>query len=158
MQAKMAHQEYVFIPLHCGVDNFMSVENYEAHYWPSLKRCIDELTAAGLTPVIFCEGKYHTRLDIIKNVEPGKVIYCFEDVDMVEAKKKLGDKACIAMGMNTSTLMHKTPQDVEDEVKRTLDILAPGGGYISANSVALDYVSSENMHAWRDAIEKYGKY
>ena len=156
--AKMAHQNYVFMPLHCGVDNFMSVENYENHYWPSLKRCLDELIAAGLTPIVFCEGKYHTRLDVIKNVQPGKIVYCFEDVDMAEAKKKLGDVACIALGMNTGTLMHKSPQDVEDEVKRTLDIMMPGGGYISTNSIALDYASPENMHAWRNAIEKYGKY
>lgn len=156
--AKMAHQNYVFMPLHCGVDNFMSVENYEKHYWPSLKRCFDELIAAGLTPIVFCEGKYHTRLDIIKNVTPGKIIYCFEDVDMVEVKQKLGDVACIAMGMNTSTLMHKSPAEVEDEVRRTFDILAPGGGFISANSVALDYVSPENMHAWRNAVDKYGCY
>lgn len=156
--AKMAHQNYVFIPLHCGVDNFMSVENYEKHYWPSLKRCIDELIAADLTPIVFCEGKYHTRLDVIKNIQPGKVIYCFEDVDMTEVKKKLGDVACIAMGMNTATLMHKKPQDVEDEVKRTFDILAPGGGFISSNSVALDFASPENMHAWRNAIDKYGCY
>lgn len=156
--AKMAHQNYVFIPLHCGVDNFMSVENYEKHYWPGLKRCIEELVKADLTPVIFCEGKYHTRLDVIKDVPRGKVIYCFEDVDMAEAKQKLGDVACIAMGMKTSTLMHKTPQEVEDEVKASMDILAPGGGYIMSNTVALDYVSPENMHAWRNAVEKYGKY
>ena len=157
-QAKMTHQDYVFMPLHCGVDNFMSVENYEAHYWPSLKRCLDALIEADLTPVVFCEGKYHTRLDIIKNVTPGKVIYCFEDVDMEEAKKKLGDTACIAMGMRTQTLMQKGPAEVEEEVKRTFDILAPGGGFISTNSIALDYVSAENMHAWRDAVEKYGRY
>ena len=35
---------------------------------------------------------------------------------------------------------------------------APGGGYFSANTVALDKVPAENMHAWREAIEKYGKY
>lgn len=156
--AKMAHQNYVFIPLHCGVDNFMSVENYEKHYWPSLKRCIDELIKADLTPVVFCEGKYYTRLDVIKDVPRGKVIYCFEDVDMAEAKKKLGDVACIAMGMKTSTLMHKSPQEVEDEVKKSMDILAPGGGFIMSNTVALDYASPENMHAWRNAVEKYGKY
>ena len=157
-QAKMTHQEMVFIPLHCGVDNFMSVENYEKHYWPSLKRCIDALIAADLTPVVFCEGKYHTRLDIIKNIQPGKVVYCFEDVNMEEAKKKLGDVACIAMGMNTHTLMNKGPQDVEDEVKRSMDILAPGGGFIMSNTIALDFASPENMHAWRNAIDKYGCY
>lgn len=156
--AKMTHQDTIFVPLHCGVDNFMSVANYEKYYWPSLKRCIDEIVAADITPLVICEGKYRTRLDIIKNVQPGKVVYFFEDVDMEEAKKKLGDVACIAMGMNTSTLMNKSAQDVEDEVKRSMDILAPGGGFIMTNSTALDYVSPENMHAWRDAVEKYGRY
>ena len=156
--AKAAHQKYIFFPLHCGVDNFMSVKNYEEHYWPCLKRCIDAAVAADLTPIIFCEGKYNTRLDIIKNVEPGKVIYIFEDVDWAEAKKKLGDSACIAGGMNTHTLMNGTPADVEEETKRMLDILAPGGGFIASNSIALDFVSPENMHAWRNALEKYGRY
>lgn len=156
--AKMAHKDYVFMPLHCGVDNFMSVEDYEKHYWPSLKRCMDALIAADLTPVVLCEGKYYTRLDVLRNVQPGKVIYCFEDTDLAEAKRKLGDVACIAAGMNTLTLMNKKPEDVKDEVKRTLDIMAPGGGFISTNSIALDYVSPENMHAWRNAIEKYGSY
>ena len=75
-----------------------------------------------------------------------------------EAKEKVGKVAAIAGAMKTSTLMLKTPQEVEDEVKEMFDILAPGGGFISANSVALDYVTPENMHAWRDAVEKYGSY
>lgn len=156
--AKAAHQKYLFLPLHCGVDNFMSVENYEKHYWPSLKRSIDAAISAELTPIVFCEGKYRTRLDIIKDVQPGKVIYAFEDVDWAEAKKKLGNVACIAGGMNTHTLMDGSPEDVEEEVKRMFDILAPGGGFISTNSIALDYASPENMHAWRNALEKYGRY
>jgi uroporphyrinogen-III decarboxylase len=54
--------------------------------------------------------------------------------------------------------MYGTPADVEEEVKRSIDLLAPGSGYIMSNTVALDFVSPENMHAWRDAVEKYGKY
>lgn len=156
--AKQSHQSYVFVPLHCGVDNFMSVEDYEAHYWPCLKRTIDAIIAADLTPIVFCEGKYHTRLDIIKDVQPNKVVFAFEDTDLAEAKKKLGDVACIAAGMQTKTLMYGTPTDVEEEAKRSIDLLAPGSGFIMSNTIALDYASPENMHAWRDATEKYGKY
>ncbi len=157
-QAKMAHAQYVFIPLHCGVDNFMSLENYEKHYWPCLKRLIDMLIAADLTPFVMCEGKYFTRLDCISDVEPGKVLYFIEQTDWKEAKEKVGKVAAIAGAMDTNTLMLKKPEDVEDEVKRMFDILAPGGGFVSANSVALDYVTPENMHAWRNAVEKYGTY
>ena len=60
--------------------------------------------------------------------------------------------------MRTKTLMYGTPKDVEEEVKRSMDVLAPGGGFIMSNTVALDFVSPENMHAWRDATEKYGTY
>ena len=156
--AKQSHQSYMFIPLHCGVDNFMSVEDYEAHYWPCLKRTIDAVIAADLTPIVFCEGKYHTRLDVIKDVQPNKVIYAFEDVNLAEAKKKLGDVACIAAGMQTKTLMYGTPADVEEETKRSIDLLAPGSGFIMSNTVALDFAKPENLHAWREATEKYGKY
>jgi len=54
--------------------------------------------------------------------------------------------------------MHGTPADVERVTRKALDILAPGGGYFMSNSIALDEVPVENMHAWRDTLEKYGKY
>ena len=86
------------------------------------------------------------------------MIYTFEEVDLKEVKRIVGPYACIGAGMNTHTLMEGTPAQVEDEVKRNMDILAPGGGFISINSIALEKVSAENMHAWRDAVEKYGRY
>jgi len=156
--AKMSHCEDLFLPLHCGVDNFMSLENYEKHYWPTLKRTIEATVAAGLTPIVFCEGKYNTRLDCITDVPKGKVLYNFEDVDWKEAKRIVGPYAAIGGGVDTQTLMHGTPADVERVTRKALDILAPGGGYFMSNSIALDEVPVENMHAWRDTLEKYGKY
>ena len=113
---------------------------------------------ADITPVVFCEGKYDTRLDCITDVPKGKVLYNFESVDWKEAKRIVGPYAAIGGGMNTHTLMNGTPQQVEDEVRRNLEILAPGGGFFMSNSIALDEVSPENMHAWRDTLERYGKY
>ena len=156
--AKMAHCGDLFLPLHCGVESFMSVENYEKHYWPSLKRMINAAVEADLTPIVFCEGKYNSRLEILTDVPKGKVIYNFEDVDFAEAKRILGPYAAIGGGMSTHTLMSGTPEQVEEETKRALDILAPGGGFFMSNSIALDEVSPENMHAWRNALDKYGCY
>lgn len=156
--AKAAHCDDLFLPLHCGTDNFMSIENYEKYYWPTLKRTIMAAIDAGLTPIVFCEGKYDTRLECISDVPPGKVLYNFENVDFKEAKRILNGHAAIGGGMDTHILLNGTPEQVEYEVRRTLDILAPGGGYFMSNSIALDNVSPENMHAWRNAVEKYGKY
>ena len=70
------------------------------------------------------------------------------------AKAKLANKKHLREFRLESVENYK----VGDEVKASMDILAPGGGYIMSNTVALDYVSPENMHAWRNAVEKYGKY
>lgn len=155
---KAAHDETLFMPLHCGVDNFMSLENYEEHYWPGMKKMILAAIEADITPIIFCEGNYDTRLECIADVPDGKVIYCFENVDWKEVKRIVGPHAAIAGGMRTQTLMHGTPDQVEEETKQMLDVLAPGGGFFMSNTIALDEVCPENMHAWRNALEKYGKY
>lgn len=154
--AKMQHAEYLFIPLHAGVDDFMSLDSYEEFYWPGLKKLLLAAIAADLTPIVICEGKYHTRLNVLADVPKGKVIYFFEDADFAEAKRILGDVACIGCGMPPEYLMMGDKQRVIDKTKRMIDLLAPGGGYIMTNSLALDQVKTENMEAWKDTLFTYG--
>lgn len=156
--AKMQHQEYVFIPLHAGVDDFMSIDDYNKFYWPTLKRLIEELIANNLTPIVICEGKYHTRLETLTDVPRGKVIYFFEDVDLAKAKKMLTGIACIGGGMKTQYLMSGTPERVTEETKKCLEICAPGGGFIMTNTLALDEVDHRLMEAWHEATLKYGSF
>lgn len=156
--AKMQHAQYLFIPLHCGIDSFMSVDDYNNHYWPTLKRLICAAIDAEITPVCMCEGKYYTRLETLTDVPKGKVVYMFEDTDFKEAKRILGDVACIGGGMPTQQLMNGTARDVVEITKRMLDICAPGGGYIATNSLALDSLDLKLMEAWKDAIWKYGHF
>jgi len=140
------------------MDNFMSLENYKRFYWPGLKKLLNLLIDEGMTPIVMCEGKYQTRLEVLADVPKGKVIYFFEDVDLVKAKEILGGTACIAGGMPTEYLMYGDKQRVIDHTKRMIDLLAPGGGYIMSNSLALDQVKMENMEAWKDTVFSYGKY
>ena len=148
----------VFIPLHCGVDEFMSPAAYERFYWPGLKKSIDGIIDRGMEPWVFCEGNYNTRLDVISDVPKGKVIYCFEKVDIRRAKETVGKVACICGTVPTSLLSFGTPEQVERATKEQIDILAPGGGFIMNSSIIIDNARHENMRVWRDTTEKYGKY
>jgi len=156
--AKMQHAQYLFVPLHCGVDDFMSVENYKRFYWPGLKKVLLAAIEADMTPIVMCEGKYHTRLEVLADVPKGKVIYFFEDTDLVKAKEILGDVACIGGGMPTEYLMMGDKQRVIDQTKKMIDLLAPGGGFIMTNTIAIDQVKTENLEAWKDTLFDYGKY
>ena len=156
--AKMQHAKYLFVPLHCGPDNFMSLDNYKKFYWPGLKKVIMAAIAADMTPIVICEGKYHTRLEVLADVPRGKVVYFFEDTDLVKAKEILGDVACIGGSMPLEYLMMGDKQRVIDHTKRMIDLLAPGGGFIMTNSMAIDQVKTENLEAWKDTLFEYGKY
>jgi uroporphyrinogen-III decarboxylase len=141
-----------------GVDEFMSPDTYAKFYWPGLKALMMAGIENGITPFVFCEGNYNTRLEQLCDVPEGKVIYMFEKVDMKKAKETVGKVACICGNLPTATLMFGKPQQVEDEAKKLLDICAPGGGFIMDCSIVLDNCPKENLHAMFDTTLKYGVY
>ena len=81
-------------------------------------------------------------------------------MDILEAKKRWGDKLCLIGNLNLdSTLTLGTPQDVRAEVYERIRQIGPGGGYMvaSSNSVT-DYVPLDNFKAMVKATFEYGKY
>ena len=148
---------YCFMPLHGGTDDFMSLEYYRTFYWPSLRRVIEEIINCGMIPYVFCEGRYDTRLEVLREVPRGKVIYMFEQVDIARAKAVLGDTACICGNLPTSLLLYGKPHEVVDETRRLLDECAPGGGFLMDCSIVLDLYKEENLEAWFDTTLQYGR-
>jgi len=61
-------------------------------------------------------------------------------------------------GINTQkTLPQGSRQDIRDEVRRTIDILAPGGGFVFATIHNIqDDVSPENFMAMWEALMEFG--
>ena len=157
MKGKM-EGKHIFMALHKGMDGFMSDEHYEHFYWKHLQEIICTIIEAGQVPYIYTEGNYNSRLKFLADVPKGKVLYHFETVDMAEAKRILGDVACISGGFATQTLTFGSKQQVIDEVKRLIDICAPGGGFIFETSFGMDYCKRENVEAMFDTVREYGKY
>lgn len=156
--AKSSGCKYTFMPLHCGGEAFMSLENFNTYYWPHVRRYVTEFINHGIVPILFCEGSFTSRLDTLADIPEGKVIYLFEDADLAKAKKILDGKACIMGGLKTQTLMFGTKEEVVEETKQVLDICAPGGGFIMSNSIALDQAKRENIEVWRQTVEQFGAY
>ena len=149
--------KHVFMALHKGMDGFMSDEHYREYYWSHLQQIICAIIDAGKVPYIYTEGKYNSRLDCLTEVPPGKVFYHFEQVDMAEAKRKLGGIACISGGFSPYLLNYGTKQQVIDECKKLIDDCAPGGGFIFETSYGMDYAKEENVEAMFDTVRNYGK-
>ena len=148
----------VFIPLHKGADGFLSDAQFKKFYWPTLKALILGLIDEGCIPFPWAEGGYNSRLEVIKDVPKGKVIWGFDTTNMVNAKKILGDISCIGGNMPIATLSIGSVQDVKNSIKKLVADCAGGGGYIMMSGAVIENVPPENVKAMIDATKEYGVY
>jgi len=148
---------FVWFWLHKGLDSFMSDEQFRKFYWPSLQKYIIAVADAGLTPVVYVEGAYNSRLEYLKEVPPGRVIYSFEHTDMAAAKKALGGHSCIMGDVPAVMLSYGKPEEVVDYCKNLIDVCAPGGGFIMDSGTMIDDAKPENIEAMFETTLKYGK-
>jgi uroporphyrinogen-III decarboxylase len=148
----------IFMPLHKGPGGFMSGKQFETFYWPTLKKVMMGLIEEGLVPMPFAEGDYMPRLEIIKDMPRGKVIWHFEAMDMAKAKKVLGDNACIAGNLPVSVLCTGTPQQVKEGCRKLIETCAHGGGYILTGAASINEGNPDNLRAMMEAAKEYGVY
>ena len=136
----------------------MSGKQFETFYWPTLKKVMLGLIEAGLVPMPFAEGDYMPRLEMIKDMPRGKVIWYFEAMDMAKAKEVLGDTACIAGNLPASVLCTGTPQEVKEGCRRLIETCAKGGGYILTAGASMNQGKADNLRAMMEAAKEYGVY
>jgi len=156
--ANMSGVPIVFFALHKGDDTFMSNKQYERFYWPTFRKVIVGLIEEGIVPLLFAEGKYNNRLETIKDLPRGKVIWHFDQTDMFRAKKILGDNACIAGNVPTSLLCTGTPKNVKEYCKKLIEVCGEGGGFILTGGAAIDKGDPDNLRAMTEAAMEYGVY
>ena len=148
----------VVMTLHRGMDGFLSEKVYRDVYWRHLQEIIEAIMSVGMIPSIFCEGSYATRLDLLRDIPRGRIMYTFEYTPLDLCKKKLGDIATIVGGIRTADLNFSTPDKVTDAVKKCIDDAAAGGGYIFRTTSGIDLAKPENVEAMFDTLHAYGKY
>ncbi|MBN1179768.1 MAG: uroporphyrinogen decarboxylase [Anaerolineae bacterium] len=149
---------FVFMPLHKGADGFMSNAQFEKFYWPTLKKVMLGIAEEGCIPVMFAEGGYNQRLEIIADFPKGKCIWWFDQTDMKRAKEVLGDVCCIAGNVSTAIMAAGTPSEVKTYCKELIETAGQGGGFILTNGCGIDHARAENVHAMMEAGKEYGRY
>jgi uroporphyrinogen-III decarboxylase len=156
--ANISNTPMIFFPLHKGADSFMSIKQFETFYWPTLKKVCMALVNDGILPVLFAEGSYNKRLEVIQDMPKGSVAWYFDQTDIIRAKKEIGDKYCIIGNVPTSLLMTGKPQDVKEHCRKLIDICGKNGGYILAGGANIDEGNPENLRAMMTAVKEYGAY
>ena len=95
-------------------------------------------------------------VDILNPVQ-----FTAKGMELEGLKKDFGDVLTFwGGGVDTQTVLNQgTPQQVEDQVKEILDIMAPGGGFVftPVHNIQED-VPPANFWAMWDTLQEYGAY
>jgi uroporphyrinogen decarboxylase len=80
--------------------------------------------------------------------------------DLSALKSRYGKNLCFCGAIDTQSILSRgTPAQVSQEVRRVIEQLSPGGGYLLAavHTITAD-VPAENILAMVDAALEFGRY
>lgn len=147
-----------FIPLHKGADGFISDEQFGTFYWPTLRKLAIGLIDQGVVPLLFAEGGYNSRLEVVSDLPRGKVIWSFDRTDMKRAKETVGKNACIMGNVPISVLHAGTPASIKTYCRGLIDVAGKDGGYIFSTGAGMESSKPENVKVMIDFAKSYGVY
>ena len=80
--------------------------------------------------------------------------------DLAGLKQRYGENMAFCGAIDTHRVLpFGTPEQVRQEVRRVINILGPGGGYMLASvHTLMNDVPAENILAMVDAVEEFGRY
>ena len=148
----------VGMPLHKGAEGFMSQEQFDRFYWPTLRAVILGLVEQGCIPWLFAEGRFASRLEHVLDIPKARTTWMFDQTDMGLAKKTVGQVACIQGNVPLSLVHAGTKDEMVAFVRTLIEKAAPGGGYILAMGAGADSGREENLRAMVETAREYGVY
>jgi uroporphyrinogen decarboxylase len=141
----------------------MSLELFRKHIRPRIQPFVDLAKRFGIPSMIHSCGSsswafddfIEMGIDVVETLQP-------EAADMAPAylKQRWGDQLAFHGCISTAGPLAKgTPQDVEQVVRETLEVMMPGGGYILAPTHQVqDNSPTANVVAMYEAARRYGTY
>ncbi len=136
---------------------FISERHFVEFSQPYIRRIYDTFPYA--LKLFHCDNHTTHLLDVIAGT--GMDTFNFDpNMDIALVKEKIGQRVCLFGNFNPMTvLLEGTPEEVETEARRLIEIAKPGGGYmLTSGSGTGAGTPAENIDAMIKACEKYGRY
>jgi uroporphyrinogen decarboxylase len=139
----------------------MSIQHFREYIMPYLKEMIDAAHREGMKVNFHSDGilwpflgdLLDIEIDSLNPIQP-------QCMDIGEMKERTVGKLCLIGNIDCRELpVNGTGEDVEEAVKQTINVAAPGGGYILASSNSIHPgVRPENALAMFRTTREYGVY
>lgn len=147
----------VFVGGTRGSNTFISEEQFDRFYFPSVKKIVNALIDMGIMPMLHFDSDWTAFLPKFLELPKGKFFMHFDSVtDIFKAKDILGGHCCLMGDVPATLLTIGIPQDVSEYCKKLIDYVGKDGGFILAPGCSPSHDSKpENMQAMIDTAKCY---
>jgi uroporphyrinogen-III decarboxylase len=153
-----AELPFVWVWVHKSTREFMSDAQFAEFYWPYLKEGLMRLINKGITPVIYWEADWESRIKHICEMPAGKIVYHLSNTNFERAWDVLGGQITLMGNVPNVMLLGGTPDDVKAYCKKMIDYTKGKPGLIIDPAIMLDEANPANLKAMFDFTHEYGKY
>ncbi len=149
----------ITIWMHRGCVPFVTPQQFETVYWPTLRPIVETLWANGYQVLFYAEGNWDAHLETFTELPDGSIVFHIDRSDCRKAHQVLHRKFCLSGGVPNTLLSMGTPQEVRDCCKRLIDEIGADGGYImDASAIVQNDAKTENVRAMTEFTREYGVY
>ncbi|MCC6490049.1 MAG: hypothetical protein IT364_21360 [Candidatus Hydrogenedentes bacterium] len=149
----------ITIWMHRGCVPFITPQQFETVFWPTLRPIIETLWGHGYQVLFYAEGNWDAHLEVFAELPERSIIYHVDRGDIFKAHNVLGKRFCLSGGIPNTLLARGTEGEVRDYCKKVIDGVAADGGYImDASAIVQNDATIENVRAMTDFTREYGVY
>lgn len=145
--------------MHRGCVPFINPGQFQSHYWPTLRPCIEEFWRHGHQTMFYAEGKWDYHLDDFATLPERSILFHVDQGDLWLAHRKLHHKFALSGGIPNVLLSYGKPDEVRAYCRKVLEEVAADGGYImDAGAIMQNDTEPENLRALTETTREYGIY
>ena len=109
---------------------YLSPKQFDELYWVHEKQFIETIAAAGGKAYLVMEGRWEKIWHRFLELPKDSCLLHVDDDDILKVKAELGHHQIVIGGLKTADTRLKTFDQIKDDIKRVVDICAPGGGFL----------------------------
>lgn len=138
-------------------------EHFVEFMKPYEKECVDAAHEAGYMVSFHNCGRATILLEDIADTGPDAIETLTSDrssgdVDLADAKRRIGDRVCLFGGFNEHLLHEQNADAVREEVARCLDAAMEGGGYVLRSTGQIFDAKPGLIEVMCETVRDLGRY
>ncbi|QDR81767.1 uroporphyrinogen decarboxylase family protein [Sporomusa termitida] len=150
----------VFIGGVRGAGQFISLKQFEKYVWPYLQVMVEKLAERNIIPILHFDADWTNNLEYFLDLPKGKFVLELDGAtDIFKTHAILKGHCAIKGDVQAALFTVASPVEVEEYAKKLLTTFRNGEGLLYSSGCSLPMnAKHENVKAFFDAVEKYGRY